>query len=492
MSVAVEAFRRWREHPSAMVRELFGIEPDNWQIEALEAFPHNQRIAMKASKGPGKTAVLAWMAWNFLLTRPNPKITAVSVSAESLAANFWTEMALWMDKAPLLDAMFKFTKTRIFSKEKPETWWISARSYSKTANRQEQSNTLAGLHADYIMFVLDESGSMPEAIMASAEAALSSCKEGHIVQAGNPTHLEGPLYRACTSERRLWYVVDINGDPDNPNRAPRISLEWAREQIEKWGKDDPFVQVNVYGCFPAHSFNALIGPDECEAATKRSYHPQDIEESPRILGVDVALYGDDSSVMWPRQGLVALLPTQWRQISGIQGGGLVSRRWVDWEADACFIDAGGGSSWIDNLRLLGRAPIPVYFSESPGQPRFANKRSEMYFNACEWIKSGGQLPPEKAPGVPELIAALTQTLYTMKPNSDKLLLEPKAMIKEKLRYSPDHADAFALTFAHPVSSRHARNKARSMMKAEYDPFAEFQRQPRRGGMAVDYDPYGGA
>ena len=55
---------RWLEHPAAMVRELFGVEPDPWQEEVLEVFPNNwsgqgggQRIAMPASKGPGKTAV---------------------------------------------------------------------------------------------------------------------------------------------------------------------------------------------------------------------------------------------------------------------------------------------------------------------------------------------------------------------------------------------------------------------------------------------------
>src|SRR5262249_56383300 len=87
--------------------------------------------------------------------------------------------------------------------------------------RALQGETLAGLHADHILFILDEAGGIPDAVMASAEAALSSCKEGHIVQAGNPTHLEGPLWRACTSERRLWKIVEITGDPDDPRRATR-------------------------------------------------------------------------------------------------------------------------------------------------------------------------------------------------------------------------------------------------------------------------------
>ena len=77
-------------------------------------------------------------------------------------------------------------------------------------------------------------GGIPDAVMASAEAALSSCVEGHIVQAGNPTHLEGPLWRACTSERALWHVTEITADPDDPRRSTRVKPEWAREQIAKY------------------------------------------------------------------------------------------------------------------------------------------------------------------------------------------------------------------------------------------------------------------
>ena len=173
---AAEQVRRWREQPASMVRELFGVTPDAWQEDVLAAFPLNQRIAMKACKGPGKTAVLSWLCWNFILTRPYPKIAATSISADNLADNLWTEMAMWQQKSPLLKKAFTWTKTRIFANDHPETWWMAARSWSKTADKSQQANTLAGLHADYIMFVLDESGGIPDAVMASAEAALSSCE----------------------------------------------------------------------------------------------------------------------------------------------------------------------------------------------------------------------------------------------------------------------------------------------------------------------------
>src|SRR4029078_5945258 len=116
-----DAFDIWRKDPARFVRNLFGVQPDPWQEEVLRIFPHHPRLAMKACKGPGKTTVMAWLAWNFLLTRDDPKISATSVSGDTLADNLWAEMAKWQAKSPLLTRKFEWTKTRIFSRDRPET-----------------------------------------------------------------------------------------------------------------------------------------------------------------------------------------------------------------------------------------------------------------------------------------------------------------------------------------------------------------------------------
>lgn len=462
---ASDKIRLWREKPDIFVRDVFGVVPDAWQDEVLKAFPSQQRIAMNACKGPGKTALLAWLAWNFLFTRPFPKIAATSITADNLADNLWTEMAKWQQKSPMLKSSFTWNKTRIFANDHPETWWMSARPWAKSANAEEQGNTLAGLHADYIMFLLDESGGIPDAVMVSADAALSSCIEGHIVQAGNPTHLEGPLYRACTSERRLWHVVQITADPDDPLRTPRVKVEWARQQIEKYGRDNPWVLVNVFGRFPPSALNSLIGVDEVADAMRRDYREQDYGASARILGVDVALFGDDSSIIFPRQGLQTFNPLQYRNIDGTQGANFTARKWRDWGADACFVDntGGFGSSWCDNLRRLGLSPIGIHFAEKPQDGKYFNKRAEMMFECVEWIKNGGALPPDR----PELLAALTQTTYTFK--GDRLMIEPKDAIKAKLGYSPDELDGLILTFAAPVHKAPTQGRSRNTFTSSYDP-----------------------
>lgn len=468
MSAEAATIRRWREHPSQMVRELFGATPDPWQDDALEAYPHSPRLAMKSAKGPGKSTTLAWIGWNFLLTRPHPKCAVTSISGDNLQDGLWAEMSKWQQKSRLLQHLFEWTKTRIFCKEHPETWFMSARTWSQTADASRQAETLAGIHADYVLFLIDESGAMPDAIMPTAEAILSGCVEAHIVQAGNPNQLAGPLYRACTIARDLWKVIEITGDPDNPKRSPRIPVEYARQQIQQYGRDNPWIKINIFGEFPPSALNALIGPDEVRAAMNRYYRDYELRGSSKVMGVDVARQGDDQSIVAKRQGLQFFPLLKYRNIDGLQGAGHVSREWQDWEADGCFVDATGGFgyTWIDQLRNLGRSPIPVEFAgEAVQKSRYYNKRAEMAFEFVEAIKRGAALPNDD-----HLLQALTQTTYTFK--GDRFLLEPKDDVKAKLGFSPDEMDACMLTYAQPISvTANARSRPRSAIPQDYDPFA---------------------
>lgn len=490
MEVAADALRLWREKPKAFVREVFATVPDAWQDDVLEMFPHSPRLAMKACKGPGKTTVLAWIAWNFLLTRPNPKIAATSISADNLADGLWTEMAKWQARSPLLKSAFTWTKTRIFANESPEQWWMSARTWPKSGDSTAQADTLAGLHADYLLFILDEAGGVPDGVMAAADAGLANAgalvdsggQEAHIVMAGNPTHLSGPLYRACSTERSLWRVVEITSDPDDPKRTPRVSVEWARQQIQKHGRDNPWVLVNVFGRFPPSSLNSLIGPDEVREAMTRQIPALAPNLAAKVLGVDVAREGDDMSVIFPRQGRVATAPQTLRNVDSLIGAANVSRKWTAWEADACFIDSTGGfgSGWIDQLRVLQRTPVGVHFAgKAMDAQRYANKRAEMYFLTCEWIRDGGCLP-----NIPELVEELTAPTYSF--HKDAFLLEPKESIKARIGRSPDYADGLALTFAYPVTPQWrpgTPGDRSARVRHDYDPYA---------AQVVDraeYDPY---
>jgi len=455
-TVAAE-LRHWKADVGYFARKQLHFDPDPQQQQLFDFWnnPANTRIGMQACKGPGKTAGLAVCAWHFLATRLHPKVAAVSISADNLADNLWPEMAKWQQQSPFLKAKFRWTKTRIFAIDHPETWWMSARSWSRSADSQQQSLTLAGLHAHNTLAVLDESGGQPDAIMATAEGTLSTIGGEHrILQAGNPTHLEGPLYRAATNERHLWKFIVITGDPDDPKRSPRVSAQWAREHIDKYGRDNPWVLVNVFGQFPPGSINTLLGPDQVHAAMQRHLHGTVYSHEAKILGLDPGRFGGARTVIFPRQGLAAFKPEVLRPDRHVKNwtGDVVARlaqAFARWHADICFVDdtGGWGAGIIDAAVAGGLNVLGVSFGGKALDRRYKNRRAEMHFLAAEWVKKGGALPY-----LPELQREATATTYTF--HNGVFQLEEKDQVAEKLNgESPDLWDALCLTFAQPVAPR---------------------------------------
>lgn len=488
--VAARRIAEWRRDPVRMVREEFQVEPDRWQAKVLRAFadPDKRRIAMKAAKGPGKTAVLAWCIWNFLAcygeADEHPRGAATSITEDNIKANLWPELKKWQLRSAFLTAAFVWQKERIFAKDHPETWFFDLRTWPKSGDPSQQANTLAGLHAKYTLIVLDESGGIPRAVVATAEGALVAYW-GKIVQAGNPTHLEGPLWDACSTHRQMWFVVEITGDPDDPNRSARIPIEWAKQQIELYGEDNPWVQVNVFGRFPPASINSLLGPDEVKDAMGRNPPEDDYNWSQKRLGIDVARFGDDRTVLFPRQGIMSFNPVVMRGARTTDIAARVMRARQVWNQEMEFIDDTGhwGHGVIDNLLTAGHSPIGIQFHGPASDPRYANKRVEMWIEMAEWVKRGGCLPK-----IPELVAELTTPTYTY--SHGKFLLEDKDAIKKRLGRSPDLADALALTFALPdmpggsadLHEGHGQFQGfhrQGKVESEWDPFED---NPRRGAL----------
>lgn len=496
MTPAAENIRRWRADPVAFVRDNFGVEPQQWQADALRAFadPDIPRISMQACAGPGKSALLAWCGWHFLATQGDFTRTPVevpmgyvtSVTGDTLQSTLWREFAKWQDASPWLTEAFEWSSTVIKRRgELGARWRLEPKTWPKDASPDAQGRTLSGLHGGYLLFLIDESGTIPTSVGKAAEQALSETGVvvGKILQAGNPISRDGMLYEAGARRASQWHVIRITGDPDDSKRSPRINIDWAREQIATYGRDDPWVQAYILGQFPAAGINALLSEEEVLAAMDKHYRPHQFQHSARILGVDVAREGDDRSVIFARCGLVAADPIVRRGLDSLEGGGMVARLWKEGRIDAVFIDdtGGFGAGWIDRLRELGHAPVGIHFASKATTQRYANKRTEMWMEMAKWVKAGGALPK-----VPELVAELTTPTYGFR--GDALLLEPKERIKERLGRSPDLADALALTFAAPVVKQTPEESwlAATAPRMDYDPYDD---QPRRRVRPEHFDPF---
>ena len=218
--------------------------------------------------------------------------------------------------------------------------------------------------------------------------------------------------------------------------------------------------------FSASMDNALITIDKVTDAAAKKMTDNDVVGSARILGVDVARYGSDRSVIQKRQGLVAYEPKIFNDIDNMTLAGMVAQEVNDWQPDAVFIDSGRGEGVIDRLRQLGYFVTEVNFGGKPLSPTYNNKRTEMWDNIRIWLDDGGALPNHT-----DLKTDLCVPLYKFD-SGNRLQLESKDDIKKRGGRSPDLGDALALTFSYPVAAKkigHFGFKEEAVM-ADYDPF----------------------
>lgn len=239
--------------------------------------------------------------------------------------------------------------------------------------------------------------------------------------------------------------------------------------------------------FSASADNVLITIDLVTDAAKRKRLPEDILLAPKVLGIDVARYGGDKSIIFRRQGLQAFTPRVFDKIDNMTFAGCIAHDIQEFKPDAVFIDAGRGEGVIDRLRQLGFDVTEVNFGGTAlNHARYENRRSEMWDNMRIWLESGGAIPD-----IPSLKSDLVAPMYTLN-KRDKFQLESKDDIKKRLGHSPDEGDALALTFAMPVASssdKGSYSKRLNFSASNYNPIGK--NQDDRHFSNTDYNLFGG-
>lgn len=440
----------WRERPIIFMEDAFDVKLDLWQEHCVDLYSNNQRVGLIASKGPGKTFFLAMLGWHFFMTKYRPKMAALSVTKDHLKANLWAELLMWRERSQLCTLSTNDGAERITLKGHEGYSFIDARSYPKSADQNTQASALAGLHSDNIAFLIDEAGTIPDAVLATADAALttapSDTTDSKILVTANPEVPSGLLYKAAIGKTiQKWAIHRISGDPDDPLRAPRVDINWAREQIATFGKDDPWVMVNVFGTYPSQAANMLLTDIEVSDAMNREIPDAEVFNSQCRLGLDVARGGVDRSAFVRRRGLKAYpVQTESSMTNGPGLAGIVMKMQEDHQIERVFVDntGGFGSSVIDSLDMAAATMdvTPIHYNEKAQDKRYFNKRTEMWVRMRDWVRKGGVLPQD-----PQLAEELTIPKLIF--HAGVTRLEEKEQIKARLGRSPDKADALAQTFA---------------------------------------------
>ena len=167
-----------------------------------------------------------------------------------------------------------------------------------------------------------------------------------------------------------------------------------------------------------------------------------------IMGVDVARAGNDKSVLYFRQGNRVIDIIKLKGLDGNELSNEIIKYSKVYNAKYIMIDSiGVGASPCDFLKAKGYRFFPINFGEKAEDERCYNKRAECYFRLKKAMEEGLEIKDDlKLRNQLEYIPIDTA--------SEKIKLEKKEKIKEKLGYSPDTADALALTYGVVVNVLH--------------------------------------
>jgi hypothetical protein len=419
--------------------------PDVWQTDVLKAIGQGTlsvaealRVAVVSGHGIGKTALTAWIILWAMSTRPHLAGVVTANTKAQLNDKSWRELSVWHKRA-INQRWFKWTATKFYQADHPETWFVSAVPWSK-----EKPEAFAGLHAEHVLMIFDEASAVDNCIWETAEGAMTT-KGAIWLVLGNPTRNSGRFYECFGRYKHRWITRQI--DSRQAKKANKAQLD---QWVSDYGEDSDFVRVRVRGVFPRAGSNQLISSEAVSAARGKHIIEQAFIHAPKIMALDVARHGDDQSALAIRQGLYCFPLKAWRIPDLMRLADLVAQEYAEENPDALFVDAGGmGLGVIDRLRQLHIPVFPVDFGGSPlDAQKFFNKRAEMWWGVRDWLDSGGVLPDDE-----ELCTDLTSPEYSYSGDKGQIQLEKKGDMKKRGLASPDKGDALAMTFAKPVFKR---------------------------------------
>lgn len=414
--------------------------PDTWQMDLLESIAKqlrddpncNIREAVASGHGIGKTAFVAWVILWCMSTRAHLSGVTTANTMSQLNTKTWREVALWYKRA-INRHWFKWSATKFWHREHPETWFCSAEP-----NTEHNSEAFAGRHAKYVLIIYDEASAIPDKIWEVTEGAMTTPRAMWLVF-GNPTKNTGRFKDCFEKDARRWGHRHVDS-----RTCKMTNKEELNEWIEAYGLDSDFVKVRILGQFPRAGAMQFIGTDVVDRAMLGEIPFEAYCLFPVVLGVDVARYGDDKSCVAVRQGRKLHTVEKFRELNTMQLAYEVIQLKNKWNAAIVFVDTVGvGAGVADRLQMLGHAVIEVNGgSTAQDEELYYNKTSEMWDRMRTWLKSGADLPPKDSDTRQVLIGR--EYYFDEK---ERIRMERKKDMKKRGLPSPDEADAIAHTFA---------------------------------------------
>jgi phage terminase large subunit len=430
--------KRYHSDPVAFVTEVLGVTPDPWQKQLLGLLAANERkVSVRSGHGTGKSTAASWAMLWFMLTRVPVKVVVTAPTASQLFDALFGECRRWAKLLPpAIGDLLEIKSDRIELKASPEEAFISART-----SRAEQPDALQGIHAEWVLLVVDEAPGVSEAVFESAGGSMSGHNATTLLL-GNPTRTQGYFYDTFHRLSGEWKNLHVSCLD-----SPRVSDEYVAEMRARYGEGSNAFRVRVLGEFPLADDDTLISLELAQAAIDR-----DVVQNPGapiLWGLDVARFGTDSSALCKRQAnVVPETIKTWKNLDLMSLTGAVLHEWESCDfknrpVEILVDSIGLGAGVVDRLRELKLPARGINVGESPAlKAQYANLRAELWSKAKAWLEARDcKLPRDE-----RLVNELSSPRYSFMSNG-KLKLESKDDMKRRGLVSPDVADAFVLTFA---------------------------------------------
>lgn len=456
-------FERIREHMEQnKFRTSMGLNPEPYYL------------AISSGRGIGKSAFLSmlecwyvscWLGGTAIVTAN----TETQLRSRTMAeAGKWFNMSInshFFEKSTMSIRPTKWFAQLLKDQLKIDSqyYYVDAQSWSA-----ENPDAFAGAHnTNAMMLVMDEASGIDDPIWNVSEGFFTDMAELRIwVAISNPRRNTGRFFECFHRDKEFWNNTYIDS-----RDIEGVDSGVYQRIVDQYGEDSDVARVEVKGEFPRTGSNQFIGRETVQDAATREVEPDD--GAPLLMGVDVARFGDDASVIRFRKGRDArsIPPKRFRGLNTMELASEVADLIDDYKPHAVFVDGGGvGGGVVDRLKQLGYRVIEVQSGEKArDSDKYLNKRVEMWGELREWLTYG------VIDDYQQLIDDLTGPEYEIHLKG-QIKLESKDKMKKRGLKSPDEGDALALTFAESVA-RIDNNllKRRNMMagrtaKMDYDVF----------------------
>lgn len=433
--------------------------PEQWQIDQLRRVGEAVRAGGQAGcvvqedtvagRGVGKSALTSWWVLWAISTHKDTRGVVTATTETQLRTKTWAELSKWYAMF-IAKAFFKLTATSIFvagDPEKEKAWRIDAIPWSE--NNVEAFN---GLHnnGSRLLILFDEASGIATPVWEGTRGVLTDADTQIVwLRYGNPTKTSGEFFNLCTKPGRNHVTRVDSREVSFTNKKELQS--W----VDEYGEDSDFVRVHVRGMFPRAGFANFISPELVFNARRRRIPEREYMIYPKVLGVDPARFGDDSSVITLRQGPKVHYQLVLQGFDGFDLGNRIFELVRKEGGVSCIAyDAIGNGAELDGV--LKRMPglpqlIPVTWGVPAGDDKqYANQRSEAWGKMREWLENG-QIPDDDVLG-----EELTSLDYATDARF-RIQLQSKKDAKKNGGKSPDRADSLAISLISELIVRKITN-----------------------------------